>query len=59
MKIMIIMKMIFEENTGDDIVKYYSISDRDLDKEYKTELSLTKLKFKNRIKQNKIEKEKN
>ena len=48
----------FEENTGDDIVKYYSISDRDLDKEYKTELSLTKLKFKNRIKQNKIEKEK-
>ena len=30
----------FEENTGDDIVKYYSISDRDLDKEYKTELSL-------------------
>ena len=48
----------FEENTGDDIVNYYSIIDRDLDKEYKKELSLTKLKFKNRIKQNKLEKEK-
>lgn len=47
-----------EENIGDDIVNYYSISDRDLDDEYKKELSLTKLKFKNRIKQNKLEKEK-
>lgn len=47
-----------EEIKGDDIVKYYSISERDLDDEYKKELSLTKLKFKNRIKQNKLEKEK-
>tara|TARA_B000000477_G_scaffold52176_2_gene43868 strand:- start:24628 stop:28260 length:3633 start_codon:yes stop_codon:yes gene_type:complete len=48
----------FQENTGDNIVNYYSIIDRDLNKEYKKELSLTKLKFKNRIKQNKLEKEK-
>ena len=38
-----------EDNIGDDIVNYYSISDRDLDDEYKKELSLTKLKFKNGI----------
>lgn len=47
----------FQENTGDDIVSYYSITDRDLNEEYKKELSLTKLKFKNRIKKNKLEKE--
>ena len=47
-----------QENTGDDIVNYYSIADRDLNEEYKKENSLTKLKFKNRIEQNKLEKEK-
>ena len=47
-----------QENTGDDIVNYYSIADRDLNEEYKKENSLTKLKLKNRIEQNKLEKEK-
>ena len=53
-----IFKNDLEKIEGDDIVKYYSISERNLDDEYKKELSLTKLKFKNRIKQNKLEKEK-
>ena len=45
-------------NNGDKIVNYYSLNDRDLNDEYKEEMSLTKLKFNNRIKQNKLEKEK-
>lgn len=48
----------YQENTGDSIVNYYSITDRDLNKEYEKELSQAKLKFKNTIKQNKLEKEK-
>ena len=48
----------FQENIGDNLVNYYSITDRNLNDEYKKEESLKKLKFKNRIKQNKLEKEK-
>lgn len=46
------------EYNGDSIVNYYSIIDRNLDDEYRKQLSLHNLKFKNRIKQNKLEKEK-
>jgi len=44
--------------TGDDIVNNYSLQDRDLKDEYNKELALTKMTFKDRIKQNKLEKEK-